>query len=1053
MATLLYRIGRFSFRHSWQVLVAWFVILVAILGGAVALGGSTVNTFSIPGTESQQALDKLSAVFPAAAGASAQVVFEVPDGQTVNDPANKAAITATTDAITKIDHVSSVIDPYSQYAANAISTDGTIAYATVQFDGPTTSIPAATVTEVENAKTPATDAGIRVEFGGDIFQQGSVAVSPSEGLGVVFAAIVLFFTFGSILAAGLPLLSAILGVGVSLGGVILVSAFAEVSSTAPTLAAMIGLAVGIDYALFILSRHRTQLAQGIPPEESAAQAVATAGSAVAFAGTTVIIALLGLLVVGIPFLSVMGVAAAFAVFVAVLIAMTLLPAIMGLFKHRLSPKEGSRVWRRARADMANHVKPDVSAPTSADAASAAPAAAPAAAGAVATHSTEWSLQSEVAADSADSGAQSTAELSGRQARRAANAAKAAKPAKPVGLSMGARWVGIVMRAPIVFVIAVLAVVGIAAIPALSLDLNLPTSGQQPVSTTNRQAYDILAKGFGPGYNGPLIVVADITQSTDIQGVLTKIHDELGTVAGVTYVSQGVPDSTLDTAIFRVIPDAAPDSPETKVVVHDIRAMNPTITADLGTPIVVTGATAVAVDVSNVLTASLVPFGILVVGLSIILLAMVFRSVAVPLTAALGFLLSVAASFGVSVAVFQWGWGSSLLNQDTTGPLLSFLPILLMAILFGLAMDYQVFLVSGMREEWVKSHDARRSVRVGFVHGARVVTAAALIMFFVFFAFVPEGTGAIKQIALALAVGVFVDAFLVRMTFIPAVMTMLGKSAWALPKFLDRILPNVDVEGEGLREHITSTAWASQHTDDAITAENLAIAGVEGRVDVSVPFGGLLVVGGDTSSRRLLGATLAGRLLPAHGDLQILRLCVPSESGAISRRVSLIDVSSGRPDLDTTVGAALRERISLAKPWYRPWVSKSEVDKRVDSISRALEVVVAERQINESTTLGELSPVATALVFTELGLADESDLLVVDTGDLGSPTDETVFLRALVALVPPATTLVVGLPELPEGLAASSAAHEHGATDQVEPAPRPVSTLELSHPARQEGSLR
>jgi RND superfamily putative drug exporter len=1005
MATILYRIGRFSYRHSWQVLVAWFVILVAILGGGLALGGSTVNTFSIPGTESQQALDKLSAVFPAAAGASAQVVFEVPDGQTVNDAANKAAITATTDAIAKVDHVDSVIDPYSQYAANAISKDGTIAYATVQFDGPTTSIPSSTVTEVEAAKTPATDAGIRVEFGGDIFQAGGVAVSPSEGLGVLFAAIVLFFTFGSILAAGLPLLSAILGVGVSLGAVILVSAFAEVSSTAPTLAAMIGLAVGIDYALFILSRHRTQLAQGIPPEESAAQAVATAGSAVAFAGTTVIIALLGLLVVGIPFLSVMGVAAAFAVFVSVLIAMTLLPAIMGLFKHRLAPKEGSRVQRRALADLASHAQP------------ASDAASPVAIAAV------------------EPGA------SGK------------KPKKPVGKSMGARWVGLVMKAPIVFVIVVLGLVGVASIPALSLDLNLPTSGQQPLNTTNRQAYDILAKGFGPGYNGPLIVVADITQSTDIQGVLTKIQDELGTVKGVTYVSQGVPDATLDTAIFRVIPDAAPDSPETKTVVHDIRDMNATITADLGTPIEVTGATAVAVDVSNVLTAALLPFGILVVGLSIILLAMVFRSVAVPLTAALGFLLSVGASFGVSVAVFQWGWGGSLLNMDTTGPLLSFLPILLMAILFGLAMDYQVFLVSGMREEWVKSGDARRSVRVGFVHGARVVTAAALIMFFVFFAFVPEGTGAIKQIALALAVGVFVDAFLVRMTLIPAVMTMLGRHAWSLPKFIGRILPNVDVEGEGLREHISSTTWAAQHTDDAITAHNLTIAGLEGTVDLSVPFGGLLVVGGDTSSRRLLGATLAGRLLPQHGELQIVSLCVPSESNAITRRVSLVDVSSARPDLDTTVGAALRERISLAKSWFSPWVSKAEVDKRVASVNSALEGVAGERQIAESTTLGELSPVASAVLFTELGLADRAEVIVVDTGDAGSPADETVFLRALVSLMPETTTLVVGLPVLPEGLVSTPVAHEHAATAQSTPAPRPVRTLELSHPARQEGSLR
>ncbi|MEA9986393.1 MULTISPECIES: MMPL family transporter [Subtercola] len=1015
MATLLYRIGRFSFRHSWQIIVGWFLILAAVLGGGLALNGTFSESFSIPGTESQQTLDKLAAVFPAVAGSSAQVVFQVPDGQSVNDASDTAAITAVTDAITKVPHVSSVITPFSQYAGDAISKDGTIAYATVQFDGPTSTIEAATIDAVQATKSELGSSGIRVEFGGEVFQKNTVGVSPSEGLGVLFAAVVLFVTFGSLLAAGLPLLSAIIGVGISIGAVVASSALITVSSTAPLLAVMIGLAVGIDYALFILSRHRTQLAHGLDAEESAAQSVATAGSAVVFAGTTVIIALLGLLVVGIPFLSVMGVAAAFAVFVSVSIAMTLLPAIMGVAKYRLRPKKGSRVERRALAGALH--ESEAQAAAQAPDARSAPEGIPAPAGTRASSATP-----------------------------AAPGRGGAQRPKRAATSLGGRWVALVMKAPIVFIVAVVGLVGVASIPAFSLDLNLPTSGQQPTDTTNRQAYDLLAKGFGPGYNGPLIVAADITQSTDIAGILTKIGDELKTVPGVSFVGQGVPDSTLDTAIFRVIPTTAPDSPETKTLVHDLRALNPKITADLGTPIAVTGQTAVAVDISNLLTQALLPFGVLVVGLSIVLLAMVFRSIAVPIKAAVGFLFSVGASFGVSVAVFQWGWLSNLLNISATGPLLSFLPILLMAILFGLAMDYEVFLVSGMREEYVKTRDARRAVRVGFVNGARVVTAAALIMFFVFFAFVPEGTGAIKQIALALAVGVFVDAFLVRMTLVPAVMTLLGDTAWSLPKGLARLLPNVDVEGEGLREHIAATAWASGHLDDAVTAEALVIAGVGLPVDLALDEGALLVITGDTASRRLLGAALAGRLSPESGGLQVLGRCLPSEAGAISRLVTLVDLSSARPDVDTTVGAALRERLSIARSWYRPWVSPDDIDTRVEAVNRALAAVPGEPRLGETTALGELSPLAAALVLTAAGMADGSALLVLDTGDAGAGSiDAAVFVRAVSTLVPAATTLVLGLPAAPAGLASGALG-------------RSVTVLELSHPAglvpaRPEGTLR
>ena len=937
MATLLYRLGHFSFKHAWPIIIAWVLILGAIVGGAVALGGKTSESFVIPGTESQQTIDKLSALFPQVAGAAAQVVYVAPDGTSINDAANKKAIEDMAAAIEKVPQVAAVVPPFSQYAANAISTDGTTAYTQVQFTGPTTSIAKTSIADLMATKSIAQADGMRVEFGGDIFQNNTPTITPTEGLGVVFAAVVLIITFGSLLAAGLPLLSALIGVGISIGGITAVASFATVSSTAPLLAVMIGLAVGIDYALFILSRHRNQLAQGIEPKESAAQAVATAGAAVVFAGITVIIALLGLLVVGIPFLSTMGVASAFAVFVAVSIAVTLLPAIMGIAGKRLAPKAGSRAERRSLAAMSHEDK--------------------------------------------------------------------------ASRSMGARWVGIVMKAPVVFIIAVIGLLGVAAIPAFSLDLNLPTSGQQAADTTNRQAYDILAKGFGPGYNGPLVVAADITQTTNIMGDLKSIAAELRTVPGVSFVSEGLPDSTVDTAIFRVIPDSAPDSPQTKVIVQELRDLSPTLQAKFGTPITVTGQTAAAIDISNLLTGALVPFGTLVVGFSIILLAMVFRSIAVPLKAALGFLLSVGASFGVAVAVFQWGWLGDVLNVPTTGPIISFLPILLMAILFGLAMDYEVFLVSGMREEYVKTGDAKRSVRVGFQHGARVVTAAALIMFFVFFAFVPEGTGAIKQIALALAVGVFIDAFLVRMTLVPAIMTLLGDKAWALPRWLDRILPNVDVEGQGLREHLVASEWASSRASDVITAHDAQISGVRTPLTFGIEAGSVAIVVGDTAPRRLFAATVAGRVTADGGLLQVYGYSLPSEAGAVAKSVTLVDLSAPRIDVNTTLGEAIAERLGLARPWYRPRATRRAIHDVIEAIAAQLRRFGEREPLEATTPLGALTPVAAALTLVALGAADGSPIVILDPGSAPAALETLALAEAAAALVPLTCTVLVGVPDV------------------------------------------
>lgn len=929
MATLLYRIGRIAFRRAWLVIAAWVLILAAVVGVGMALGGQTQESFTIPGTQSQQALDKLDAVFPQAAGASAQVVYEAPAGASVKDAPYRAAIDRMSTALEKIHGVESVSTPFSAYAGKAISRDGRIAYSTVQFRGDSSNVSESTLDRVQATAGPARSAGLKVAFGGQVFQSTAFGISITEVFGIVFAGVVLVVTFGSLLAAGMPLLVALLGVGIATSAVTVLSAFTTVSSASPMLALMLGLAVGIDYTLFIISRHRTQLARGVPPEESAATAVATAGSAVVFAGTTVIIALLGLLVVGIPFLSIMGLAAAFAVLVAICIANTLVPAMLGLAGRRLIPKEGSRAWRRANAD---------------------------------------------------------------QARRPA---------------FGTRWVTLVLKAPLAWVIAVVVALGALAIPAASLNLNLPTGDQQPAGSTTRVAYDTLAKGFGPGFNGPLVVVVDITQTTDFESDLSSIGHRLSRLSDVAYVGQGIPNRTLDTAIIQVVPKSAPDSTATKELVQEIRDQEPSIAAEYRTPIQVTGQTAISVDISNRLTDALIPFALIVVGLSVLLLMMVFRSVFVPLKAAIGFLLSIAAAIGSVVAVFQWGWLSHLLGVDP-GPILSFLPILMMALLFGLAMDYEMFLVSGMREDYVRTGQARGAIRSGYSNAARVVTAAALIMFFVFASFVPGGDGTIKGIAFGLAAGILLDAFVVRMTLVPAAMALAGRAAWWFPRWLDRALPNVDIEGENLRRHISDLAWARED-GAAVTADGVTV-GVPGNclgpVSASVARGSLVFLAGDAPERRVVAATLAGRLDPVSGRLQVLGYPLPSDRARVMQRVTLADVGTFEgAQNDWTVFETLAERIELTSPWWRPVASSRSVESWIARLNAAL----GQRSpILPESSLASLDPVQRAGVLAAAALTERASIVFIDLGDgLPSAEDSRAFVVALAALAPAGTTLVFG----------------------------------------------
>ncbi|MGM1030331.1 MAG: MMPL family transporter [Actinomycetota bacterium] len=900
MATWLSRVGAASMRRAWLVILAWAAILGGVLGGAFALGPNMQESFAIPGTESQEALDHLASVFPQVAGSSVQIVYQAPDGELVED--HREAIQQQATEIEGIDDVASVVEPWSEFASAQISDDGRFAFTQVQFEPQGSGTKPAGVDELVATADAARADGLTVEFGGQVFQATSVPVSWVEGLGVLFAGVVLFVTFWSFLAAGLPLLTALIGVGITMGGVLGASALLTVSNSAPLMALMIGLAVGIDYALFILHKHRTQLARGMGVVESGSLAVGTAGTAVLFAGLTVVIALTGLLIVGIPFLSVMGIGAAASVAIAVAAAATLLPAIMALLGERLRPRAGSRAARLAERDVDT-------APT-----------------------------------------------------------------------LGMRWVTGITRRPVLAIIGVLAVVGIAAVPAASLELALPDNGREARGSTQRIAYDLLQEGFGDGTTGPLVVMADITQVTDILGVLDDISADLEEIPGVARIGSAFPDETADTAIIQVISESGPTDHATAELVRAIRDAAPEIEAAHDTPISVTGATAVQIDVSQRLQDALLPFGLVVVSLAIVLLLLVFRSILVPVTAAIGFVLSVLAAFGTVVAVMQWGWGAELLHAEA-GPILSFMPVLLMAVLFGLAMDYQVFLVSGMREAHAHGHSAVSAVRHGFAANARVVTAAALIMFFVFFAFVPEGMAMIKAIALGLAVGVAVDAFLVRMTLIPAVMTLLGERAWWLPRWLDRALPDMDVEGESLGRHRAALAWAAD------AGGHLALDRLRPEIDhdlpgdaswtVTAPRGAVVRLDAPFADRQRLVHALLGDV-PAAGGAHVAGAALPGDVRTLRSRIALVDLDLVGTAGDESAHDAARGALALRSPFSIGPVLDRRATALVERAGAA-----AGTPIDASAPLARLAPIERAAVLLAIAVERGPSLLWIDAA-AGAP---------------------------------------------------------------------
>ncbi|QIY71586.1 MMPL family transporter [Streptomyces sp. RLB1-33] len=720
MATFLYKLGRFAFRRRHFVALIWVALLTLAGVGAASAPTAGASSFSIPGTEAQKAFDLLEQRFPgmSADGATARVVFKAPAGEKMGDKANKATVEKTVKALGDGSEVTSVSDPFKSHA---VSKNGSVAYTSVKYKVSGMELKDSSKTALEEAAQQARDAGLSVEVGGDALQ-ATPETGSTEVIGIAVAAVVLVITFGSLIAAGLPLLTALIGVGIGVSTITALANALDLGTTTSTLAMMIGLAVGIDYALFIVSRYRAELAEGREREEAAGRAVGTAGSAVVFAGLTVVIALVGLSVVNIPMLTKMGVAAAGTVAIAVLIALSLIPALLGYAGRKVQP-------------------------------------------------------------------------AGKKSKLLGGGRAVKKEGKP---NMGTRWASFVVRRPLAVLVLGVIGLGAAALPAASLELGLPDDGSQPTSTTQRRAYDVLSDGFGPGFNGPLMLVVDGKSSDDPKAAATKVTDTVKDMKDVVSVSPAAFNKAGDTATITVIPDSKPSSVKTEDLVHAIRDAGGTISTETDAKVLVTGTTAMNIDFSQKLNDALIPYLALVVGLAFLLLIVVFRSVLVPLKAALGFLLSVMAALGAVVAVFQWGWLSGLLGVEETGPIMSMMPIFMVGVVFGLAMDYEVFLVTRMREAYVHGEKPHQAIVTGFKHGARVVTAAAVIMIAVFSGFIGSSESMIKMIGFGLAIAVFFDAFVVRMAIVPAVLALLGKKAWWLPKWLDRALPNVDVEGEGLR---------------------------------------------------------------------------------------------------------------------------------------------------------------------------------------------------------------------------------------------------------------
>jgi RND superfamily putative drug exporter len=721
VSRFLDRLGRRAARHHWWFIAAWFVVAVLVAVLAKGLDGHTTDNLRIPGTQSQQALDLLEARFPEQSGGTATVVFRAPDG--ITNPSVQPAITAAVHNLEQIPHVTSVTDPYGPLGAAIISKSGDIALVTAQYDVPAQQLSRDAYDQLQDAVAPATKAGVDVAFGGAVVDY---ADQPPQGnsdlIGLLAAVVILLFAFGSVIAMGLPILTALFGLGVGISVITVVAAFTDIGTLAPVLATMIGLGVGIDYSLFIVTRYRENLAKGMTLPDAIGHSVGTAGMAVLFAGSTVVIAICGLAISGIDYVARLGYTSAIVVAVMMTAAVTLLPALIGLagrsidrFKvPSLVPRHGS------------------------------------------LHHSELGLPA---------------------------------PPKP---TFWERWANNVARRAWPFAIGSVIVLLVLAYPLLSMRLGQTDDGNLPRSTTQRQAYDLISQGFGPGTNGPLLVVVSLDPARGAQAV-DDIVSTIKSTRGVAAVLPPQFSSDRSVAAVTVFPTTAPDSAQTASLVSAVRSKLPAVTRGTGAQAYVGGVTASYIDIGDRITDRLPYFIGAVVLLSFILLLLVFHSVLVPLTAAAMNLLSVGAAYGAIVAVFQWGWFKGVIGLENTVPIVSFIPMMMFAVLFGLSMDYQVFLLTRIREEYDRSHDSRQAVVRGLSRTARVITSAALIMIFVFGAFVANLNAEVKMFGLGLAFAVLVDATIVRMVLVPSIMEILGDANWWFPKWLSW-LPRLDIEG-------------------------------------------------------------------------------------------------------------------------------------------------------------------------------------------------------------------------------------------------------------------
>ncbi|MEU7763873.1 MMPL family transporter [Nocardia sp. NPDC049190] len=756
MSVYLYRWGKFAFRRKWIVLPAWIVLFVLLGGLGAQLSKPMTNDFSMPNLPSARATDILDKHFPGASDAfkfdavTGTYVIAAPDGQKLTDPANRVALEAFIARLGQldiVDHSKPIMNPIdaaekmgclaapdptkcSGAPLNVLSKTEPDAVAVMNV--PFTIAKFTDVTDQNRdaayeVAADARNAGLTVEMSGSIAMKQEMPSGKSEMIGMAVALVVMVAAFGAIVAAFVPIVTAIVGLGAATSLIMLGTSVIEIPSFTTFLASMIGIALSIDYALFIVSRYKHELAVQDSPEEAAGTALGTAGSAVVFAGLTVIIALAGLSIVGVQFMTFMGLGGAIAAGFAVLTAITLMPALLGAF--------GRFLFKPKLPLIAQH-----------------------------------------------------------------------DPEDDNSVTNGMRFGRLIGKAPWAALILSVVVLGALAAPAAGLNLGLPGDDSMPKTSTIRKAYELRTAGFGEGSNGVLNVAVDLTDvpTENRQAAVTALRDKLAAYPGMDYVTEPQWSKDGQGALLDGVPKSGPNNQATKDLVQDARAAEDQLKAEYGVEYGITGTTAIFADVDHVLLGKIVPYLAIVAGAAFVLLILVFRSILVPLTAALGFLLSMAATFGATVLIFQQG---KLGLIEDPHPLISFLPIMLIGLVFGLAMDYQVFLVTRMREEYVNGKSPREAVVAGYHHGARVVTAAAVIMISVFGSFLLETDVTAKSFGFALAAGVLFDAFIVRMVLIPSLLVLMGKWSWWMPTWLDRILPDIDVEGTKLR------ALQQRSTDD------------------------------------------------------------------------------------------------------------------------------------------------------------------------------------------------------------------------------------------------